>query len=294
MAAVELGRQLALRRTAPIATIVPAIIAKSFDLTDLTKIQPLVIVRRDKFATFGLLAQAFANEPQVKLVWDRRMRERRHPGAFSDPTDRRRRDRRRAASAWGSRDYMLVNITESVVPDTAPIDAVAPADANQRARNFEDIRLDIEAAVRSDLTVLITGGEVTSRKSVAHRIHRRSARRDRPLIVVSRDAFFDVSASETDSPHATSTQWPNAGTILIEDVADLSWEQQSQLCRILDCRAVQGWDHRANVSLDARIISGTSHELLERVASKQFRADLFYRLNVIHIMLHADWVPTPE
>ena len=261
----------------------------------MTKIQPLVIVRRDKFATFGLLAQAFANEPHVRLVWDRRVRERRDERASSDPADRRRRDRRRAPStAWGAHDYMLVNITESAQTDTAHADSFAPMDADRRARESDEIRLDVEAAVRSDLTVLISGGEAGSRKSVAHRIHKRSGRGDRPLIVVGRDAFFDVSAPGIDSPHAAPTEWTNAGTILIEEVADLSWDQQSQLSRILESRAVQGWDHRANLSLDARIISGTNHELLQRVASKQFRADLFYRLNVIHIVLPLDWVPTPD
>ena len=262
----------------------------------MTKIQPLVIVRRDKFATFGLLAQAFANEPHVRLVWDRRLRERRDERASSDPADRRRRDRRRAPSTvWGAHDYMLVNITESAAQtDTARADNFAPMDADRRARESEEIRLDVEAAVRSDLTVLISGGEAASRKSVAHRIHRRSGRGDRPLIVVGRDAFFDVSAPGIDSPHAAPTEWTNAGTILIEEVADLSWDQQSQLSRILESRAVQGWDHRANLSLDARIISGTSHELLQRVASKQFRADLFYRLNVVHIVLPLDWVATPD
>jgi DNA-binding NtrC family response regulator len=187
-----------------------------------------------------------------------------------------------------------VNITESAETDTAHADNFAPIDADRRARDSEEIRLDVEAAVRSNLTVLISGSEAGSRKSVAHRIHRRSVRGDRPLIVVGRDAFFDVSAPGIDSPHAAPTEWTNAGTILIEEVADLSLDQQSQLSRILECRAVQGWDHRANLSLDARIISGTSHELLQRVASKQFRADLFYRLNVIHIVLPLDWVPTPD
>ena len=257
--------------------------------------QPIVIVRRDKFATFGLLAQAFANEPHVRLVWDRRMRERRHDAASSDPTDRRRRDRRRTpTTAWGSHDYMLVNVGASVVPETAQTETVAPADIARRAGNSEEIRLDIEAAVKSNLTVLISGGEVVSRKSLAHRIHRQGTRHDRPFIVVDRDAFFDISAPGIDSPHAAPTEWTNAGTILIEEVADLSWDQQSQLSRILESRAVQGWDHRANLSLDARIISGTSHQLLERVESRQFRADLFYRLNIVHIMLAPDWVPTSD
>jgi transcriptional regulator of acetoin/glycerol metabolism len=261
---------------------------------DSSRIQPLVIVRRDKFATFGLLAQVFASEPNVRLVWDRRIRERRHNDASSDPTDRRRLDRRRAASTtWGSNDYVLVNVAISAAPDTAHIDAVAAPDSRQRAHDSEEIRRDIEAAVRSDLTVLISGGDGTSRKSLAHGIHRRSDRRDRSLLVVDRDAF-DVSVARLDLPHAAPTEWSSAGTVLIEEVADLSWDQQSQLVRVLEWGAVQGWDSRPNPSRDARIISGTGHELLERVASRQFRADLFYRLNVIHIVLPSDWMPTPD
>jgi transcriptional regulator of acetoin/glycerol metabolism len=264
---------------------------------DLTKIQPLVIVKRDKFATFGLLAQVFASEPHVRLVWDRRVRERRHDSASADPADRRRRDRRCAPSTtWGSNDYLLVNIAGGIAPDAELSTDVAPAaDADQRALDSEEIRLDIEAAVKSDLTVLISGGDATSRKSVAQRIHGRSGRNVGPLLVVDRDAFLgDESVPGTDLPHAAPAEWTNAGTILIEEVADLSWEQQSQLLRILEWPVVQGWDRRANPSRDARLITGTRYELLDLVAARQFRADLFYRLNVIHIMLPSDWVSTPD
>jgi transcriptional regulator of acetoin/glycerol metabolism len=262
---------------------------------DLTKIQPLVIVRRDKFATFGLLAQVFASEPHVRLVWDRRVRERRHDSASADPADRRRRDRRRApATTWGSNDYLLVNIAGGVMPDAAVAVGSAPAaDADQRALDSEEITRDIEAAVKSDLTVLISGGDAMSRKSVAQRIHRHGDRKDRSLLVVDRDTF-EGSVPEADLPQATPPAWTNAGTILIEEIADLSWEQQSQLLRILEWPVVQGWDRRANPSRDARLITGTRYELLDLVAARQFRADLFYRLNVIHIVLPSDWVPTPD
>jgi transcriptional regulator of acetoin/glycerol metabolism len=263
---------------------------------DLTKIQPLVIVRRDKFATFGLLAQVFASEPNVRLVWDRRVRERRHDSVSADPADRRRRDRRRVpATTWGSNDYLLVNITGSITPDTVPATAAAPAaHADQRALDFEDIRRDIQAAVQSDLTVLISGGDVMSRKAVAQRIHRHSDRNARPLLVINQHAFNEGSVPETDSPQAAPAEWTNAGTVLIEEVADLSWDQQSQLVRILEWPVVQGWDRRANPSRDARIITGTRYELLDLVASRQFRADLFYRLNVIHIVLPSDWDSTRD
>ena len=127
---------------------------------------------------------------------------------------------------------------------------------------------------------------------MADRIHARSDRRDRPLIVVDPEAFFDESVPGTDSRHAARLAWINAGTMLIEELADLTWEQQSQLWLMLERTAVQANDPRSPRTRDARIISGTRHWMLERVAAKQFRADLFYRLNVIHLVLPSDSVRT--
>ena len=75
----------------------------------------LVIVRRNQFARFALLAQAFAAEPHVRLIWDRRLREQRRDNASSNRTDRRRRDRRCDQSkTWGLNDYLLLGVAESV------------------------------------------------------------------------------------------------------------------------------------------------------------------------------------
>jgi DNA-binding NtrC family response regulator len=90
-------------------------------------------------------------------------------------------------------------------------------------------------------------------------------------------------------PPSKSTE---GATLLIEDVAELSWEQQSQLMLFLERRAAQRNGLRAKGFREVRIISGTSHQLLDRIASRQFRADLFYRLNAIHIMLLSGTVRT--
>jgi DNA-binding NtrC family response regulator len=262
--------------------------------------QQLVIVRRNQFAKFALLAQAFADEPSVRLIWDRRLRERRGEHAASDPERRRRRDRRCDLSkTWGHNDYLLLGVAARVESDTAQTEAIATRDANtdESTRVSDAVGLDIEVAVRSDLQVLISGGDALSRKSLAYRIHRRSDRADRPLIVVERDAFiefldafhtevpFQSRISGTDSPHAPWGRSIEGGTLLIEEVTDLSWEQQSELMLFLDRRAVQQDGHRGHGFRDPRIISGTSYWLLDRIASKEFRADLFYRLNAIHLVL---------
>jgi DNA-binding NtrC family response regulator len=272
----------------------------------MTETRQLVIVRRNQFSTFMMLAQAFADEPGVRLIWDRRLRERRRAPASLDPEERRRRDRR--CDSWttlGRTDYLLLGLTKATEAGSPRTEAIAKpdADSDEDARVSEDVGRDIEAAVRSDLAVLISGGEPVSRKSLAHRIHRRSGRGRRPLFVVERDALIEffgafeagvplpIRIVGADTRHAPQAKGIEGGTLLIEEIADLSWEEQSELLLFLE-RAVPRNDLRPHGLRDARIISGTSKWLLDRVASKQFRADLFYRLNAIHLVLPSGSVRT--
>jgi hypothetical protein len=75
----------------------------------------LVIVRRGHFATFELLTRTFADDPSVRIIWDRRLGERR---SSSDGTDRERRrtDRRRVPpSQWGQLNYMIAGTESATV-----------------------------------------------------------------------------------------------------------------------------------------------------------------------------------
>src|SRR5947207_2314830 len=122
--------------------------------------QRLVIVRRNEFATFARLAQTFANEPNVRLVWDRRIRDRRQ-SSEAPAGERRRRDRRaNPTTTWGPDDYLLLTIAQP--ESTAPGDAGDPT-TEQRTAITEELRRDVEAAAASDLSVLISGGEPVTR-----------------------------------------------------------------------------------------------------------------------------------
>src|SRR5258705_13301651 len=86
--------------------------------------QRLVIVRRNEFATFARLAQTFANEPNVRLVWDRRIRDRRQ-SSESPAGERRHRDRREnPTTTWGPHDYLLLTLAQP--KPAAPRDAGDP------------------------------------------------------------------------------------------------------------------------------------------------------------------------
>src|SRR6266852_974548 len=126
----------------------------------MAQIQQVVIIRRNQFATFARLAQAFADEPDVRLVWDRRIRERRKASTTPNGDKRRSGNRRRDPSlAWGTNDYLLLTLPEPASlarPLTNPVAAHETAPEHRRA--IGDMRRDIELAARSDLSVLISGG----------------------------------------------------------------------------------------------------------------------------------------
>jgi CRP/FNR family cyclic AMP-dependent transcriptional regulator len=110
----------------------------------------LVIVRRNQFPKFALLAQAFADEPHVRLIWDRRLSEQRRERASSNPEDRRRRDRRCDPSKmWGHNDQVLLGVAERVESGTAQTDTIAlpSADTDNYARVNDKVGLTIDGAV---------------------------------------------------------------------------------------------------------------------------------------------------
>jgi transcriptional regulator with AAA-type ATPase domain len=258
----------------------------------------LVIVRRSQFAAFGLLSQAFADEANVRLIWDRRVQDRRGQTASPGIGERRSRDRRRdPSSSWGDRNYLVITRRD----DGPMIEVQQPSLASARAlagvrMAWHDLRQDLDAAVRSDLNVLLTGGDPVSREFLARRIHGRSDRRDRPFVVLDRRAAAEVFGrpatqlpcecleSNADHWNVRPKHLGLGGTLLIEEVGDLSWDQQSELLLYLERRAVEADGTTAVASGFPRIITASNDWLFDRIASTEFRQDLFYRLNLIHVV----------
>lgn len=280
-----------------------------------------VIVRRGHFTTFALLSAAYADDLRVRLLWDRRhLRDRRRHAPPSVSGEHRHRSRRDVAADWEDLDYVVLDGAPGCLPtEHVPVRSITSAGASREVAHEDDGRLvrgtggrdtspatvrvvrrdiqtDVEAALRSDVNVLISGGDPLSRMSLAERIHRRSSRRKDPFIVVDRrlaTTLFAGSGSASSSGTRLAQTRPceplwaslaREGTFLFEEVADLSWSQQEELLAFLECHAgvLQQTDREAH---QPRIIAATGHWLFDRVASKRFRADLFYRLNAIHLLL---------
>jgi DNA-binding NtrC family response regulator len=170
------------------------------------------------------------------------------------------------------------------------------ADRFANGGDSQNILQDIELAVRSNVNLLIIGGDPLVRRSVALWVHRQSDRGGGPFVVIDQLGGVEWLSGpgsglpgQSRIPKANQLEaWVDSargGTLLLEEVADLSWAQQTELLQFLERRITEPRASQADASPGVRIVSGTRYQLLDRIASTQFHPDLFYRLNVICLVV---------
>jgi len=248
----------------------------------------LVVVRRDRVEAFAVLAQAYAGEPAVRLVWDRRRRDRRLSAATMRAGDRRQRDRR-ATAALAVNDYLLFTRERLREPGAMAFvhqtELTSAAIRPLAAERAESVRREIDAAAESELPVLVTGGDCISRQTLARRLHDRSPRADQRFRAVDHRTFIEL-CEQWISGRDREVGGPAGGTLLIEEVAHWSLEEQARfsccLERVSRARNTGGAGVRP---APFRLITASACALLDLVEAEQFRDDLFYRLNMVHLVL---------
>jgi DNA-binding NtrC family response regulator len=158
------------------------------------------------------------------------------------------------------------------------------------------LRQDIEAAARCDAKVLITGETGTGKEVVARLLHTLSARRPRPFVplncaglpesLLESSLFGHMRGSFTDAVRDRVGLLESAhhGTAFLDEIGEMSTRMQGLLLRFLETGEIQriGSD-RLDARVDVRIIAATHRDLHERTRTNEFRLDLFYRLNVVHL-----------
>jgi DNA-binding NtrC family response regulator len=160
------------------------------------------------------------------------------------------------------------------------------------------VEQEIDCAARSDAKVLITGESGVGKEVVAQLIHSRSRRAQSPLVTVNcagipetllaSELFGHVRGGFTDA-YRDRKGWieqAHRGTIFLDEIGEMALSMQALLLRFLENGEIQPvGSHRGAVAVDVRVITATNRDLAKSVASQGFRADLFYRLNVIHIAI---------
>ena len=147
--------------------------------------------------------------------------------------------------------------------------------------------------------VCIYGESGTGKELVAQAIHSLGPRRDRPLIVLDcasipealmeSELFGHVRGAFTSavSDHAGVFELADGGTLLLDEVGELTLALQAKLLRVIQCREFRKVGGRQPIKVDVRIIAATNKDLRAMVASKHFREDLLFRLEVVPITLPA-------
>ena len=157
---------------------------------------------------------------------------------------------------------------------------------------------EINDAARSDAKVLLTGESGVGKEVVARLIHQQSRRRNVKLIALNcaavpdslleSELFGHVRGSFTgayrDKPGLL--ELANSGTIFLDEIGETSLRMQALMLRFLENGEIWriGAD-RVQATTDVRVIAATNRDLAERIEQREFRADLYYRLNVLHIKI---------
>jgi DNA-binding NtrC family response regulator len=155
----------------------------------------------------------------------------------------------------------------------------------------------MEKIVHTDSTILILGESGTGKELVAKAIHFNGARKDKPFIAINCGAipadlleselFGHVRGSFTGaiSDKAGKFEVANGGSIFLDEIGTMPMHLQMKLLRVLQEHEIERLGSSQKVKLNVRVISATNADLEEQVKKGNFREDLYYRLNVIPILL---------
>ena len=162
---------------------------------------------------------------------------------------------------------------------------------------MREVYRNIERVSRADISVFISGETGTGKELIAREIHRRSDRSQAPFIAINcgaipatlieselfgykRGAFTGATSDK-----AGRLVSAHGGTLFLDEIGEMPMELQVRLLRVLESREVKPLGSNTSIPINIRLICATNRSLKDEIKRGQFRADLYYRINVVEISL---------
>jgi two-component system, NtrC family, response regulator PilR len=166
-----------------------------------------------------------------------------------------------------------------------------------RSQTMLDVFKMIETVARTNSTILLTGESGTGKGLVAQAVHYHSLRRDKPMVALNCGAMPETlleselfghmrgAFTGADQNKKGLLEVAEKGTIFLDEIGEMSPVMQVKLLRVLQERRFRRVGGLEELQADIRVIAATNQDLTKAVAEGRFREDLFYRINVIPIVL---------
>jgi DNA-binding NtrC family response regulator len=162
---------------------------------------------------------------------------------------------------------------------------------------MKDVFSKIEKVGSTDVMVLIQGESGSGKELVARELHKRSKRKNAPVIIMNCAAVPETLIESELFGHEKGAftgaterrmgkfELANKGTIFLDEIGDMSMSTQSKLLRVLQEQKFERLGGTETLSVDVRVMSATHRDLEEEIEEGRFREDLYYRIKVVNIKL---------
>ena len=166
-----------------------------------------------------------------------------------------------------------------------------------RNQKLREILAQAKMVAATEARVLINGESGTGKELLARAVHRASARRDQPFVAINCSAMAEeLLESElfghtrgaftgATRDHKGLFQAAEGGTLLLDEIGDMPMRLQVKLLRVLQENQVRPVGSTDAISVDVRVLSATHRDLQAMMSEGTFREDLYYRLNVVNVVL---------
>lgn len=183
----------------------------------------------------------------------------------------------------------VTTLRKRLAESSLPVNAIGKSEA------FMQVLTQVDIIAPTNMTVVLQGDSGTGKEVIANLIHKKSLRKDKPLVAIDCGAIPETlieselfghekgAFTGADAQKQGKFEQAQGGTLFLDEVTNLSDSNQMKLLRVIEEKKLTRLGSKKNVEVDVRIIAATNSKLANAVKQGKFRSDLYFRLNEFHI-----------